>query len=73
MEPPTIISISQHGIKYTVELPWDANVSDVVEAYKGLLLAVGYNSDMIDEYIPEWVFKYLPIILYFGTIWIYCR
>ena len=40
--PPTI----------TVEFPGD-RVVDIVERFKGLLIAYGFNPDTVNEYFPE--------------------
>jgi hypothetical protein len=50
---PYRITIESHGSKYTSELAWDANVEDIAEALRGMLIAGGFN--------PETVLKYLPM------------
>ena len=52
-EKPTIISIESHGKKFTAELPWDVNMSDLMDALKGLLLASGWPIDIINEYVKS--------------------
>ena len=47
----TKISFEHYGIKAQVEFPSDSTLTDTLEHIKYLLVAIGYNKDLIDEYI----------------------
>ena len=56
-EKPTIISIELHGRKLTAELPWDANMEEISDAIKGLLVGVGFHTDTVNEFIGQYDIK----------------
>jgi hypothetical protein len=56
-EKPTIISIELHGRKLTAELPWDANMEEISDALKGLLVGVGFHTDTVNEFIGQYDIK----------------
>jgi hypothetical protein len=47
----TKILFEHYGIKAQVEFPSDSTLTDMLEHIKYLLVAIGYNKDLIDEYI----------------------
>ena len=48
---PIIVTISSHGRKFTVELPWDSSIGEVCDALKGLLKASGYTDKSVNKHI----------------------
>lgn len=52
-EQPTKIAIEAHGIKFSAELPWDATVDEMMEAYTSLMIGVGYLNDSVESWIVE--------------------
>ena len=46
------ITIEAHGRTYTAELEDDIGAFN--EAVRGLLVAVGYHTDTVDDYFPHW-------------------
>ena len=51
MNNTTKIIFEHYGLKAQVEFPSDSNLIDILEHIKYLLVAIGYNKDLIDEYI----------------------
>ena len=51
MNNTTKIILEHYGIKAQVEFPSDCTLIDTLEHIKYLLTAIGYNKDLIDEYI----------------------
>jgi hypothetical protein len=49
---PYRIMIEAHGCKYTAEMPWDANIEDVTEALRGLLIASGWGAELVMLWLP---------------------
>jgi hypothetical protein len=49
---PMRITIESHGRKYTAELAWDANIEDVTEALRGLLIASGWGAELVMLWLP---------------------
>ena len=47
----TKILFEHYGLKAQVEFPSDSTLTDTLEHIKYLLVAIGYNKDLIDEYI----------------------
>lgn len=50
---PTRIIIEAHGRKYMAELAWDADLEDITDALRGLLVASGWSMEIVLEYIPK--------------------
>ena len=46
------ITIEAHGRTYTAELEDD--IGALNDAVRGLLVAVGYHTDTVDDYFPHW-------------------
>lgn len=51
--PPTILTISNHGRKFTAELHWDSSLDDCFEAFLGLMVTAGYSLDGLKEHIAD--------------------
>jgi len=51
----TMLSIESYGMKYTVEISDDSSIDLAVKSIYGLLLAIGYGRESIEQYIkyPE--------------------
>jgi hypothetical protein len=47
----TKISFEHYGIKAQVEFPSDSNLTDTLEHIKYLLIAIGHNKQLVEEYI----------------------
>lgn len=52
---PVRITIESHGRTYMAELPWDADLTDVFTAMRGLLVSAEFDVESIDRYLnrPE--------------------
>lgn len=58
---PTILSIKTDSRNIDIELPWDVSLNDLVHAFYGACVSVGFNADSVaavmyelgDEYCPE--------------------
>lgn len=58
---PTTLSIKTDSKNIEIELPWDVNLDDLVHAFYGACVAVGFNADGVagamyafgDEYLPD--------------------
>jgi hypothetical protein len=48
---PTTLSGSNHNRKITVEIPWDADLYEFVEACKTLAVGLGYNPETWNDVI----------------------
>jgi hypothetical protein len=53
-EPKTILTIEHCGDKTTVELPWDAHVDDLVQAFYGAAVASTWKPKTILKCMKEW-------------------
>ena len=51
LELPLLITIRSHGRTFTAELPWDADMDQIAEALRGLLVAASWPVDLVDQYI----------------------
>ena len=52
LESPLLITIRSHGRTFTAELPWDANMEQISEALRGLLVAASWNIETVLQYLP---------------------
>lgn len=50
---PMVITVKHHGKTLTAELPWDSDLSEVMEVIKGLLITDGWSADSVDNHIIE--------------------
>ena len=48
---PTTLLVSNHNRKITVEIPWDADLYEFVDACKTLALGMGYNPETWNDVI----------------------
>jgi len=51
MSNTTKITFEHYAVKAQVEFPSDSNLVDALEHIKYLLVAIGHNKDLVDEYI----------------------
>jgi hypothetical protein len=51
LELPLLITIRSHGRTFTAELPWDADMDQIAEALRGLLVAASWPVDVVNQYI----------------------
>lgn len=49
MQNKTMLTIEHGEVKVTVELPWDADIFQIMEALIGLLRAVGFSEEVIKQ------------------------
>lgn len=57
--PPTKLSISHHHTTMSAELPWDAGLDDIMEAFVGCLRGITFG-DWVVKGIKEWCEDNLP-------------
>ena len=48
---PTTLLVSNHNRKITVEIPWDADLYEFVDACKTLALGMGYHPELWNDVI----------------------
>jgi hypothetical protein len=51
MDKTTKIIFESYGVKAQVEFPSDSTLIETLEHIKYLLVAIGHNKDLVDEYI----------------------
>lgn len=51
-DKPLRITIESHGRTFMAELPWDADMEQISEALRGLLVAASWSMEQVLEYIP---------------------
>jgi len=51
MNNTTKISFEHYGVKAQVEFPSDSTLTDTLEHIKYLLIAIGHNKQLVEEYI----------------------
>jgi len=50
---PLTLTLESHGKKVSITLPnSDVNIDEMIDVVKGVLIASGWNKDLIDEVIP---------------------
>jgi len=55
---PGKISLTLHGQTYTVEgLPWDINGEDLINEFKGLMVAAGFAPTVMNDEAGRWVWE----------------
>lgn len=57
--PPTKLSISHHNTTMSAELPWDADLDTIMEAFVGCLRGITFG-DWVVKGIKEWCEEHLP-------------
>ena len=57
--PPTRLTLSHGGVTMNAELPWDANLDDLMTAFVGCLRGVSFG-DWVTRSIKEWCEEHLP-------------
>lgn len=51
----TTLILSQNGIKTSIELPWDATIEDLVQAFYSTLIGVTFNPQTIEKGFKEFL------------------
>lgn len=51
----TILTLSQSGIKMSVELPWDASIEDLIQAFYSTLIGITFNPQTIVKGFKEFL------------------
>ena len=55
---PAKISLELHGRRYSIEgLPWDIGGDELVQTFRGLLVAAGFSPAMLDDEFGYWEWK----------------
>lgn len=55
---PGSITLSLHGQTYTVEgLDWDIDGKELIEEFKGLMVAAGFSPSVMDTEYGRWVWE----------------
>jgi len=49
----TILVFEREGVSFKAELPWDADVDTVMNAFTALMIGMGYIKESIDDWIVE--------------------
>ena len=50
----TIVTLESHGKKHSSELNWDANLSDILDAFYGLCVAATFDPVTVVKGMREW-------------------
>jgi hypothetical protein len=50
----TIVSLEQFGNKHYSELPWDAGIEKILDAFYGLCVAATFKPKHVLEYMKDW-------------------
>lgn len=56
---PTKLTLSHADVTMSAELPWDANLNDIMDAFVGCLRGVSFG-DWVVEGIKDWCEANLP-------------
>lgn len=56
---PTKLTLSHADVTMSAELPWDANLNDIMDAFVGCLRGVSFG-DWVVEGIKGWCEEHLP-------------
>lgn len=51
----TTLTASAHNTKITIEIPWDSTASDLLDAFKTIMVGLGYNVETFDEVLEEYL------------------
>lgn len=51
----TILSISQNNIKVSVELPWDASITDIIQSFYTSLVGISFFPEQIEKGFIEFL------------------
>jgi hypothetical protein len=57
---PTILSIKTDNKNIEIELPWDVILDDLVHAFYGACVAVGFNADSVAATMYDFGEEYYP-------------
>jgi hypothetical protein len=52
---PTIISLEHHGKKHSSELPWDADMYELLDAFYGMCVSATFHPTTVLSAMSEWV------------------
>ena len=52
---PTILTLQHSEYKCTKEMPWDANMYELLDAFIGVCVSMGYHQTSVDEVLEEYV------------------
>lgn len=58
-ENKTVLSLEHGGVTVKVELPWDADLDQIMYAFVGCLRGVSFG-DWVVEHIKDWCEEQLP-------------
>lgn len=53
-ERPHRLTLRAHGRTLSLRLPWDTDMEEWIEAFKTMLLFVGYGYQTIHENLPDY-------------------
>lgn len=56
---PTKLTLSHGGVTMNAELPWDANLNDIMDVFVGCLRGVTFG-DWVVKGIKDWCEEHLP-------------
>lgn len=51
----TILSLSQNNIKVSVELPWDASITDLIQSFCSSLIGISFFPEQIEKGFIEFL------------------
>lgn len=53
--PPTLIEISHGDAEASVKLPWDADIHQIMHAFRGMLVTIGFADNQVVSAMSEMV------------------
>ena len=57
---PTVLSLKHHSSVVNIELPWDASMTDLLDAFVGACVSVTFHQDGVIQAMKEYAENYFP-------------
>lgn len=59
----TKLTLEHNGTKFIAELPWDANMDDLTNAFYALCIGATFNPSTVLDGMGEWLAERTPSLL----------
>jgi hypothetical protein len=56
---PTVLSLKHHSSVVNIELPWDANMTDLLDAFVGACVSVTFHQDGVIQAMKDYAEDHL--------------